>query len=64
MMSQEEQHLPGEEDGEDEEGDIEARTAVEALLALTSPTDYTHHTGIPNSTLCGALSKNMGKCLV
>ncbi|XP_042227086.1 uncharacterized protein LOC121869639 [Homarus americanus] len=44
MMSHEE-HQPGEEeDGEDEEGDIEARTAVEALLALTSPTDYTHHT--------------------
>lgn len=35
-----------EEDGEDEERDIEARTAVEALLALTSPTDYTHHTGL------------------
>lgn len=50
-MSHEEHHQPGEEeDGEDEEGDIEARTAVEALLALTSPTDYTHHTGkyIPN----------------
>ncbi|XP_071541218.1 uncharacterized protein [Panulirus ornatus] len=45
MMSREEHHQPGEEeDGEDEEGDIEARTAVEALLALTSPTDYTHHT--------------------
>ncbi|XP_045617198.1 zinc finger protein 687a [Procambarus clarkii] len=45
MMSHEEHHAPGEEeDGEDEEGDIEARTAVEALLALTSPTDYTHHT--------------------
>nr|XP_053648482.1 zinc finger protein Xfin-like [Cherax quadricarinatus] len=44
MMSHEEHHQPEEEDGDDEEGDMEARTAVEALLALTSPTDYTHHT--------------------
>ncbi|KAK4317006.1 hypothetical protein Pmani_011907 [Petrolisthes manimaculis] len=44
-MSHQEHHAPpGPEDQvEDEEGDMEARTAVEALLALTSPTDYPHH---------------------
>lgn len=47
MMSHQEHHAPpGPEDQvEDEEGDMEARTAVEALLALTSPTDYPHHSG-------------------
>ncbi|KAK7076991.1 hypothetical protein SK128_016001 [Halocaridina rubra] len=44
MMSQD-HHPPGEgvEEGEDEEeGDMEARTAVAALLALTSPMDYSY----------------------
>ncbi|XP_042872763.1 uncharacterized protein LOC122253595 isoform X2 [Penaeus japonicus] len=45
MMSHEEPQVRGEEGGgtEEEEGDLEARTAVEALLALTSPMDYTQH---------------------
>ncbi|XP_064077518.1 LOW QUALITY PROTEIN: uncharacterized protein LOC135195076 [Macrobrachium nipponense] len=45
MMSQDHQQPgDGEEAGEDEEeeGDMEARTAVAALLALTLPTDYTY----------------------
>lgn len=47
MMSHQEHHAPpGPEDQvEEEEGDMEARTAVEALLALTSPADYPHHSG-------------------
>lgn len=46
-MSHEEPQVRGEEGGgtEEEEGDLEARTAVEALLALTSPMDYTQHPG-------------------
>ena len=45
MMSQDhQQHGDGEEAGgdEEEEGDMEARTAVAALLALTLPTDYAY----------------------
>ncbi|KAK8384065.1 hypothetical protein O3P69_016058 [Scylla paramamosain] len=64
MMSHEEhrRHSPGEEeDGEDEEQDMEARTAVEALLALTSPTDYTHHTGYEEEYIMDPVSEGYPK---
>ncbi|MPC08790.1 Zinc finger protein 532 [Portunus trituberculatus] len=64
MMSHEEhrRHSPGEEeDGEDEEQDMEARTAVEALLALTSPTDYTHHTGYEEEYMMDPVSEGYPK---